>query len=310
MKNLLLFSTLLLSTTGVFAQLTVKPNGSNDSFIYVNDEVVFVTQEINLERNGTANNREASIYLRNNAQLMQGGTTSTNSGDGQLSVQQNTRVTSPWGYYLWCSPVGYTGPVGTPAAQGNTPFGVGQIYEALPTSITAAQPTATVASHNGYNFPRLTISTRWLYTHLNPGTEAESNYQRMNSNNAAPAGFGFTMKGVNNGPNVTAGPPSNHVQLYEFRGRPNNGDFSVPVQGPAQSGPTGTPFRTDARMTLTGNPYPSALDLNRVFFELGNEALSAFYFYDEDRNVATHYYSAKPYGYGVFLPMVSNPNGD
>ena len=307
MKNLLLFSTLLLSTTGVFAQLTVKPNGSNDSFIYVNDEVVFVTQEINLARNGTANNREASIYLRNNAQLMQGGTTSTNSGDGQLSVQQITPNTNPWGYYLWCSPVGFTGPVSAPLAAGNTPFGIGQIYEALSTSPTAAQQVATVPTRDGFNSPRLTISTRWLYTHLNPGTEAESNYQRMNSNNAAPAGFGFTMKGVNNGPIANGGIPSNHNQLYEFRGRPNNGDFSVPVQGPAHTGPNSD---VNARMTLTGNPYPSALDLNRVFFELGNGALSAFYFYDEDRNVATHYYSAKPYGYGVFLPMVSNPNGD
>ncbi len=288
MKNLLLFSTLLLSTTGVFAQLTVKPNGSNDSFIYVNDEVVFVTQEINLARNGTANNREASIYLRNNAQLMQGGTTSTNSGDGQLSVQQNTPITNPWAYYLWCSPVGFTGPVNAPLAAGKTPFGIGQIYEASSTNPTAAQQAATVPTRDGFNFPRLTISTRWLYTLLTPGTEAEGNYQRMNSNNAAPAGFGFTMKGVNDGPIANGGVPSNHDQLYEFRGRPNNGDFIIPVD--------------DQLMTLSGNPYPSALDLNRLFYESGNEMLSALWYYDEDRDVPTHYYSNKPYGYGVWIP--------
>ena len=220
MKNLLLFSTLLLSTTGVFAQLTVKPtSGGADSYIYVNDEVVFVTQEINLTRNlsGPANT-EASIYLRNNGQLIQGGTTSTNSGDGQLSVQQNTPETNAWAYYYWCSPV--THPA---VAAGNRNFGVQHLYEPLPAfGVTAAQPALTTTGRDGTIIPRMTISTRWLYTHMNPGTEAEGNYQRMNSNNAAPAGYGFTMKGVGL---VTPG----HDQTYEFRGRPNTGTIMIPV---------------------------------------------------------------------------------
>src|SRR5690606_10078560 len=53
-------------------------------------------------------------------------------------------------------------------------------------------------------------------------------------------------------------------------------------------------------MTLSGNPYPSALDLNKLFHEPGNEALGTFWYYDEDRNVDSHYYSEKPYGYGVY----------
>lgn len=304
MKNLLLLSTILLTTLSAYAQLTVKPtSGGEDSFIYVNDEILFVTQEINLTRNGTANDQEASIYLRNNGQLIQGGTTSSNSGNGQLSVQQNTPVTNPWAYYYWCSPV--THPA---VAAGNRSFGVMHLYEALPsTSVTAARQADTVGTRDGFNDPRLTISTRWLYTHMTPGTEAEGNYQRMNSNNAAPAGFGFTMKGVNDGPINNGGVPSNHDQVYEFRGRPNNGDFIIPVQGPPHTGPNNN---VNARMTLSGNPYPSALDLNRVFFDTENNALSAFYFYDEDRSVASHYYSQKPFGYGVFLPVANNPDGD
>ncbi|MCB0465140.1 MAG: hypothetical protein KDC78_05610, partial [Aequorivita sp.] len=144
MKNLLLFSTLLLTSVGVFAQLTVKPNGAEDSYVYVSDQILYVTNETNLTRNGTANDQEASIYLRNNGQLIQGGTTSNNSGDGQLSVQQNTPETNAWAYYYWCSPIGNTGPVGSPVAAGNRNFGVKHLYEPDPlTSVTAAQQAAT-----------------------------------------------------------------------------------------------------------------------------------------------------------------------
>lgn len=294
MKNLLLLSTILLTTLGAFAQLTVKPtSGGADSFIYVNDEVVFVTQEINLTRNGTTNDQEASIYLRNNGQLIQAGTSSNNSGNGQLSVQQNTPVTNPWAYYYWCSPISHPA-----VASGNRSFGVMHLYEELPsTSVTAARQVNTVGTRDGFNDPQLTISTRWLYTHVSPGTEAEGHYQRMYSNNAAPAGFGFIMKGVNNGPINNGGIPSNHDQVYEFRGRPNSGTFTIPVD--------------NNMMTLSGNPYPSALDLNKLFYDLPeNAALGTFWYYDEDRTVATHYYSNKPYGYGVFTIGPEDTDGD
>ncbi|WGF92102.1 T9SS type A sorting domain-containing protein [Aequorivita marisscotiae] len=314
MKNLLLFSIFLLTTVSVFAQLTVKPNGTTDSYIYVKDQVLFVKNEVNLTRNislanGTTDSKEASIYLRDNGQLIQGND-ADNKGNGQISVQQKTDPTNAWAYYYWCSPVGNPGSRSAATPDGSQNFGVGLFYEPLPnTSVTAARQVETTTGLNGYTVPQLTISTRWLYTLPDPGTEAEGNYQGMGSNYAAPAGFGFTMKGVNDDTGSgTSG--TNHDQIYEFRGRPNNGDFSIPVQGPAQPQGTNDPFLVNARMTLTGNPYPSALDLNRVFFEPGNEALTAFYFYDEDRTVDSHYYSQKPFGYGVYLPMVDNPNGD
>ncbi|MDN3723409.1 T9SS type A sorting domain-containing protein [Aequorivita sp. SDUM287046] len=287
MKNLLLFSTLLLTSTSIFAQLSVKPNGTADSYIYVKDQVLYVESDVNLSRNTNNTNTEASIYLRENGQLIQGEPNLGNGGDGQLSVQQNTPVTNPWAYYYWCSPIGNTGPVGSPVAPGNRWFGVSHLYEALPTSgITAAQQVATVPTRDGFNNPRLTISSRWLYTHKEPGTEAEGDYQRMNTGNAAPTGFGFTMKGVHAGTINNGGNLSNHDQLYEFRGRPNNGDAIIPVDA--------------NKMTLSGNPYPSALDLNKLFHDPTNVDLGTFWYYDEDRTVPTHYYSNKPYGYGIF----------
>jgi len=282
MKNLLLFSTILITSAGAFAQLTVKPNGTADSYVYVKDQVLYVEGNINLTRNGVANNQEASIYLRDNGQLIQGGTSSTNSGDGQLSAQQNTPETNAYSYYLWCSPIS------NPAAgfSGNRNFGVTHLYN--PSGPTAATKALTTTGRDGIISP-MTISTRWLYTFMTPGTEIESNYVRMNGGNNAPAGFGFTMKGLG-----TATPGAN--QIYDFRGRPNSGTFTIPL-GPSL-------------MTLTGNPYPSALDLNKLFYDSENAALGTFWFYDEDRTVASHNYSDKPFGYGVYTIGPNDTDGN
>src|SRR5690606_29222763 len=84
------------------------------------------------------------------------------------------------------------------------------------------------------------------------------------------------------------GPITNPVldQTYDFRGRPNSGTFTIPMG--------------EELMTLAGNPYPSALDLNKLFYDPENTALGEFWYYDEDRTVDSHYYSEKPYGYGVY----------
>ena len=289
MKKQLLLLSFLLIATGVFAQLTVKPNGSTDSYIYVKDQIVYVENDINLTKNPTAS-VEASIYLRDNGQLIQGGTTSTNTGNGFLSVRQTSPETNNWAYYYWCSPIGNPG-----FSTGNGSFWVSLLYEPVDGSLTDASPVNTTTAHNGSaTTTPITVSTRWLYTHEEPGTEAEGNYTRMTTINRAPAGFGFTMKGV--GTSLPGAP-----QTYEFRGRPNNGDFDIPVDGPSGPHPA-----AEAMMTLTGNPYPSALDLNKVFTD--NSLLSAIYYYDEDRNVDSHYYSEKPFGYGVWIP--GNPADD
>lgn len=289
MKNLLLFSTLLLTSSGVFAQLSVKPNGAVDSYVYVTDQILYVENDIHLERNSDDNDTEASIYLRNNGQLIQGNDTAQNSGDGQLSVQQNSPETNAWAYYYWCSPIGNAGLTGNPPPAGNRNFGVMHLYDPSDTSPTAATQVQTTTSRDGLNTDPITVSTRWLYTHRYPGTEAEGNYQRMNGGNMAPAGYGFTMKGVGL---VTSG----HDQTYDFRGRPNNGEFTIPVD--------------EDLMTLSGNPYPSALDLNKLFYDADNDALGTFWYYDEDRTVASHYYSQKPYGYGIYTVGDKDTDGD
>jgi hypothetical protein len=279
MKNLLLLIILLLSTAPMFSQLFVRPNpsSSEDSFVYVKDQILFVEQGINLEINtNDPTNTEASIYLRDFGQLLQGESATPNSGTGLLSIQQNTPADDAWDYTFWASPVG--NPALGGGSAGNKNFGISHLYE--PTSVTAATKAVNTADYNGFSNP-FTISRRWIYTHETPGTEAEADYSHRGGNDAIPPGYGFLMKGIN-----IDGLPGNHDWNYDFRGRANNGTFTIPVD--------------DGLMTLTGNPYPSALDLALVVFN--NLNVGAIWFWDEDRTIDSHYYTDNRGGFGTWVP--------
>ncbi len=71
MKNLLFSIAALLFTVSSIAQLYVKPNGSDESYVYVQDQILYVTGDIDLTEN-PAGPEEASIYFRDGGQLIQG----------------------------------------------------------------------------------------------------------------------------------------------------------------------------------------------------------------------------------------------
>ena len=295
MKTLLLLLAMLITSSTVFSQLYVQPNptSTTDSYIYVDDEILFVEQDVNLKKNVNDLTTVASIYLRNEAQLIQGTTSSDNDGDGQISVYQNAPDSDRWTYNYWCSPVGNETIVGS----GNKNFGLFRIYDiqGLTDSNVTLRTTGRDGSktEDGLNgtAPNLTISSRWMYTHPR-GTEAEGSYVRMDAGDNATAGEGFLMKGVDSNPVGGAGGTGFE---YDFRGRANNGNIDVDV------------FNTE--LTLTGNPYPSTLDLNRVFWEPGNSEIDEFHYWDEDKDSNSHYYYQNKGGYGTFAPGAPDPNG-
>ncbi|MGV6829913.1 MAG: T9SS type A sorting domain-containing protein [Flavobacteriales bacterium] len=280
MKNLLqLF--IFFSTVLATAQLYVAPNATNntDSYVYVSDEVLFVEQDVNLQLNNNNATTTGSIYLRNGAQLIQGATASNNSGDGLLSVYQDAPESDKWTYNYWCSPVGNE----TLSGSGNVNFGMYRLYDIQ--SVTASNQTLRTTGYDGSISP-LTISSRWTYIHLR-GTETEGDYTRINASDLVPAGTGFLMKGVG---------PDNTSFNYDFRGRPNNGNMTINVY--------------NGELTLSGNPYPSALDLNRMFWDPDNSEIVSFKYWDEDKTKNSHYYSQNAGGYGTYVPGASNPNGN
>ncbi|PWI31655.1 hypothetical protein DI383_03020 [Flavobacteriaceae bacterium LYZ1037] len=197
---------------------------------------LYVTNDINLD---TGIGTGGHIYLRNDAQLLQGtGTvTSTNSGKGQLSVYQ-TGNSNTYMYNYWASPVGLNS-----GTAGNTTFiPFDNLYRETAAPITSS-PFGFIA---GYNGTTTQIASYWLYTYIgltsttNPyedwiGLGGGSLPVGGDPNGTLAPGYGFTMKGNPSG-----------AQKYDFRGRPNNGTITAIINANKE--------------TLVGNPYPSAID--------------------------------------------------
>jgi hypothetical protein len=86
------------------------------------------------------------------------------------------------------------------------------------------------------------------------------------------------------------------AQRYDFRGKPNDGNISVAV---------GT-----GNMTLTGNPYPSALHVNAFLLDPTNTAINATaYYWEQKKSVNSHFLTQYQGGYGTYSPISLASNG-
>jgi Secretion system C-terminal sorting domain len=275
MKKKYLWIALLLSTLASNSQVFVSSN----SFVYVNDQYLYVKQDVELNA-GTSN-----IYLRNNSQLLQGTTgVSTNRGLGALSVFQEGTV-NDYQYNYWCSPVG-----GSSAVAGNSPFGITQL--GVPTTITATT-AATILPMNSYNglatVGAVSIAPYWIWKFIT--SNAYSQWVQVGSASTLNAGEGFTMKGTSGTDTTTIIGVQNNAgsaQRYDFRGKPNDGNISIAV--------------TTGNRTLTGNPFPSAIDLNLFLNDPSNVTLidGTALFWEHDKTVNSHYLASYRGGYGVY----------
>lgn len=241
------------------AQLSVQ----NDAFVFVNDQVLFVTDDVNID------DANSKIYLRNESQLLQGNGVTGNSGIGELSVYQTGNV-NQWSYNYWCSPVGNNS-----AAFGNENARVNLIDDA--TGLITSAPAAFTTAYNGSPTP-LTVSSRWLWTYQTSDQYLDWVFVGA-SGNIRP-GLGFTMKG--NGTGLTGS------QLYDFRGKPNNGTITNDVA-------TGL-------NTLVGNPYPSAMDSAEFIHDPANQTsiTGTLLFWEQDGSVNSHVLQQYRGGYYSF----------
>ncbi|MGB3606144.1 T9SS type A sorting domain-containing protein [Psychroserpens sp.] len=259
-----------------FAQLTVV----GDNYIFVDGDgftdsadvsPLYVTNEVNLL------GADSKIYLRNEAQLVQGSGSTGNSGVGELSVQQKGNA-NELTYNYWCSPVG----LGT-ATSGNDAARVDLIDKStgLISSVNATFTTA----YDGADSPTsLTISNRWLYTFET--SDEYSEWNALNEDTDIAPGLGFTMKGTD----AIGG------QLYEFRGKPNNGTIETNIAA--------------NQFTLIGNPYPSAIDALLLIHDPQNTNIDSapipytpsttgvLYYWDQ--TPTSHFTSEYVGGYGAY----------
>lgn len=280
MKRVLLCSVFLLAVFfNGFAQLYV----SNNSYVYNRGNLLYARG--NVELNGPNSN----LYLRNGAQFLQGTTgTSTNRGQGKLSVFQEG-TSNAFAYNYWSSPVGNAS-----TSLGNEDFGVSMLN--VPLTLTSSVPAILSAStYNGSSgVGTLTIATYWIWRFLS--STNYSQWVQSGSTTNISAGQGFTMKGVsgtdstNPGETVVNNPGNN--QRYDFRGKPNDGLITVNVGNGAS--------------TLTGNPYPSAIDLNLFLTDPSNTAIDGTaLFWEHDKTVNSHNIADYRGGYGVYNGLTS-----
>ena len=228
-----------------FAQLTVR----NTSYVYAEDIVVFVNDDINIREN------TSSIYLRDESQLIQGTGTTGNSGIGKLSVHQ-TGTSNTYMYNYWCSPVGNTNANNNAnrafIANANIHDPVGHADPEL-NKIHCLSANFTSGYNGIATVPMTTaqtISNFWLYSY-NPGT-LYSEWDYVGDSNEVTTGYGFTMKGNPSG-----------AQKYDFRGKPNNGTILTAV--------------ISGEETLVGNPYPSAVDARDYIHDTTNAIIIRFW---------------------------------
>lgn len=273
---------------------------SSGSFLYVNDQYVTVTQDVNLASTG-------NIYLRNESQLIQKTTgSSANTGLGTLSAFQEG-TSNNFGYNYWCSPVGEPS-----VSVGNSNFGVSLLKR--PTGLTTFGGESIIPGLNGSTTnTALNISSRWIYTLTTANQYSSWNY--IAGATSIGAGQGFTMKGVSGSDNTTIlgvqNNPGNN-QRYDFRGKPNDGTIMIPV-GNSVAGGTGY-----TESTLTGNPYPSAINLNLFLLEnsgyavnystgavtvSGSPIINGFaYFWEHQKPATSHTLIDYVGGYGTYAP--------
>lgn len=275
------FVVVLLVSFSSSAQLYVSSN----NYVFVKNQYVFVTQDIDLQNNG-------NIYLRNEAQVLQGTSgVSTNKGEGVLSVLQEG-TSDNYDYNYWCSPVGNAS-----TANGNENFGINMIQ--LPSSVINSSPaTMLSSSYDGLSSNgSLSIATYWIWKFL-----AGANYSewiQSADNTDIAAGQGFTMKGTS-GTDITnigetAVNNSGGAQRYDFRGKPNDGNINVNV--------------ASDNFTLTGNPYPSALHVNAFLLDPTNidDCTAIAYYWEHDKTVNSHFLLAYQGGYGTYAPINASP---
>jgi hypothetical protein len=298
MKKILLTSLMIAFAGVVNAQLFVK----DGSYVFMTNQYMTVMQDVNLNNTG-------NFYLRNTSQLLQKGAGgSVNTGTGTLSVFQEGTVNN-FQYNYWCSPVG-SGAAGNPFGISllNRPTGLvtSTAAEILPTNIYNGTTTGGAGS-------TMQIAPYWIwkFVSLSP---VYASWQYVGNTQTLNPGEGFSMKGTSgtDALAVDADGVANKTgaaQRYDFRGRPNDGNISVPV--------------SNGNLTLVGNPYSSAINLNQYLVEHTGRSYNpstglisaggnpdvingTAYFWEHSKTANTHTLSGYVGGYGTYVANGTN----
>jgi hypothetical protein len=235
------------------------------------------------------------IDLEDESQLVQGDDSNLDEdSEGYIERDQQGTANS-YNYNYWSSSVG---PIGTGVGSNNASF---KLVDVLKDGTDPSNPNtisflpAHTAADSGVSSP-IKISSYWLYT-FNGGNDDYYAWKSINENSLIITGEGYTMKGTSG--SIAIGSNQNYV----FKGKPNNGDFTLPIVA--------------GNDRLIGNPYPSAMDADEFIKDNIKETINgkvgrntngnifngALYFWDHFGEANSHNLGAYVGGYATYTLM-------
>lgn len=190
----------------------------------------------------------------------------TSSGSLERDQQGQSNL---YNYNYWSSPVS---PINSTA--NNTDYTVAGIMKDGTT--TTPQDINWIGGYDGSPSSPISLARYWLYTFDNYVNDY-ANWNQIQENTAIRVGQGFTLKG--------SGTASGN-QNYTFVGKPNNGTISTNTVASDQ-------------LLLTGNPYPSALNVEAFLDDNLGSIDGSLYFWEHYTTNNTHILRDYQGGYAV-----------
>ena len=238
---------------------------------------------------------DGKLDLEGESQLVQGAGSILDADSSGFIEKDQQGTANSFNYNYWSSSVG---PIASTGARGtaslNNNFTIQSVLLDGSAPDDGIYPKAVkflnhgTAADSGGSDP-IIISTYWLWKYNGSSSDYNA-WQKIYHNTPILPGEGYTMKGT------SGSVPILNNQNYVFKGKPNNGDFTLPI--------------TVGNDRLIGNPYPSALDADKFIKDnlsttdggnntVGNVFNGALYFWDHFGEENSHYVGDYVGGYAT-----------
>jgi len=222
------------------------------------------------------------LSLTGEAQLIQthSGVSANSTVSGKLFISQQG-TSDKYKFNYWSSPVNVGGQYSLSSC----------LYDGTYFLTNSFTPSAVVytSSYDGSQSNPITISNYWIYKFVN---QADAyGWAQIGSSGLLNIGEGFTMKGTGN---------ADGTQNYVFGGTPNDGTYTHSISAD--------------KMSILGNPYPSALDANQFITDnLTSFADGTVIYFWEHWGGGSHYTTDYQGGYSTYslsggTPATAHPD--
>ena len=242
---------------------------STDLGMFVDSGINIIMNNDNKIQNDWYLKLDGKIDLVGKSQLLQTTESDLDVTSSGFIERDQQGQSSLYNYNYWSSPVS---PIN--GISNNTNYSLSEVLKDGTT--TTPQNINWVSGYNGSPTSPISIARYWLNKFDNYANEY-ANWVQISENDLMRVGQGFIFKG----PGATT-----TNQNYTFKGKPNNGTISTNTVGSDQ-------------LLLTGNPYPSALNITTFIKDNSSTIDGTLYFWDHYSTNNTHVLSDYEGGYAA-----------